>query len=552
MNQDLKLEDDLKIRKWFWAVLSVEVLTIVFFQIPTRLGFDATAFGDHGLNLNAQFLIDHHYRPGVDFGYPYGPLSLLFGQLSFGLFGSTPSTFFGAITLCDVAFALGLARFADRLRLRGPALALIAVSLPFCILFDITFTHALERVFLVWALGAQAGGCRSHALALATAGALVKPSMGFVYGFLLLAFIVAELWKKSKLSAYFLAREVQSAALTAVSGLAVSIAVYGAPATVRLALPLTGAEAYRAAHNGFFTGSGRAFWYFPGVHPGYYFGTPITFWFVASLGLIAGGGSSAFAVFASFKNREDPSHARELTLFCALLHVAFITMFFGNNASWTSYPYLLPMGVGAMTLWSNNFGKLVWSLIILGIAGQKGMINENFHAWRNTAPSTTTAGLWANRDERQEWTQVLELAKGNSSVVLASDGSAELLFPGLTPPVAATLMRGQTTVSELRRKIEQLSAAQFAIVPEVPDNLGFLNHWPEFKDALSIWGKVVFRGRYFRVYRRSDSGAATESIRRPASSGFVDTPIKHRSDEICARLAIADVASRDTGPGARA
>jgi hypothetical protein len=494
-------------QKWFWAVLAVEVLAIAFFQIPTRLGFDATAFGDNGLSLNAQFLIQHGYRPGVDFGYPYGPLSLLFGQLWFSLFGLTPHAFFSATTVCDLMFAVGLARFAKLLRLRWPALALIAMSVPFSILMDITLAHALERVLIVWALAAQADGRRSHALAMATGAVLVKPSMGFVYGFMLLVLIVAELWKDSKLTAGSLAREVQTAVLTAAVVLAASITLYGTPATFRLSLPLTGAEIYRAANNGFFTGSGQGFWYFPGVHLGYYFGTAVAFWFVATVVLIAGGCSSALAVYASFRNRQEPSPARELTLFCALLHLAFITLFFGNSTSWTSYPYLLSMGVAAMTPWSKHSRKLVWLLIILAVAGQKGMIAQNFHAWFNTAPSTVTAGLWANRDESQEWLHVLDLVKGNSSVVLVYDGSAELLFAGIAQPAAAALERGQTTASELRRKLDQFSTAQIAIIPEVLNNADFLNAWPEFKDALPKWGVVVFKGRYFTVYRRSDSRA---------------------------------------------
>lgn len=493
------------VQKWFWAILAAEVLAIVFFQIPTRLGFDGTAFGDYGFSLNAQYLIQHGYRPGVDFGYPYGPLSLLLGQLWFTLFGLTPHAFFSATTVCDLAFAVGLAQFATSMKFRGPALALIAVSVPFSILMDITLAHALERVLMVSALGAQADRRRSYALALATGAALVKPSMGFVYGFLLLVSMVAALWKKSKLTAWFVAREVQPAVVTAAVILAASMALYGASATFRLSLPLTGAELYRAANNGFFTGSGRDFWYFPGVHPGYYFGTAVAFWFAASVVLIAGGCSSAFAVLASFRNREEPSPARELTLFCAVMHIAFITLFFGNFSSWTSYPYLLAMGVGAMTLWSKYSEKLVWPLIILGAVGQKGMIDQNLHAWFNTAPGTATAGLWASSDERQEWTQVLDLAKGNSSVVLMYDGSAQLLFAGMAPLVGVTLVRGETTPSELARKFDQLSAARIAIVPEVPNSLGFLNGWPEFKDRLSKWGVVAFKGKYFTVYRRSDS-----------------------------------------------
>ena len=158
-----------------------------------------------------------------------------------------------------------------------------------------------------------------------------------------------------------------------------------------------------------------------------------------------------------------------------------------------------------MTLWSKYSEKLVWLLIILGVVGQKGMIDQNFHAWFNTAPSAATAGLWANRDERQEWLQVLDLAKGNSSVVLVYDGSAELLFAAMARPVVVTIVRGETTANELRRKIDQLSTAQIAIVPEVPNSSGFLNGWPEFEDLLSKWGVPVFKGSYFTVYRRSDS-----------------------------------------------
>ena len=499
------------VQKWFWAILAAEVIALVLFQIPTRFGFNATAFGDYGLNLLAEYLIQHGYRPGVDFGYPYGSLSLLLGKLAFTIFGLRPLTFVTTVTICDVVFAMGLARFAYVLRLRASALALIAISVPFCILFDITFGHVLERVFLAWALAAHADRRRSQALALITCATLAKPSMGFVYGFLLLIFIVATLWRESRLTIYYFVREVQPAALTAVILLSAVIAAFGVPATIRLSIPLTGAEAYRVANNGFFTGAGRAFWYFPGVHPGYYFGTGVAFWFVATACLIAGGCSSAFPVLASFKNREESNPAREMTLFCALLHVSFVTLFFGNNASWTSYPYLLSLGVGAMTLWSQFSENVVWLLILLGIAGQKGMIEANVRAWFNTAPSAATAGLWASNDERQEWIRVLDIAKVNSSVLLTYDGCAQVIVAALTKPVAATMIRGQTTASELGRKMEQLSAVQIAIVPEVVNSSGFLNAWPEFNGKLSKWGVIVYKGSFFTVYRRTDSRGPTSS-----------------------------------------
>jgi hypothetical protein len=409
-----------------------------------------------------------------------------------------------------LVFALGMARFANVLELDISALVLVAISMPFCILFDITFAHVLERVFLVWALAAHAGRRRSQALALTTVAALVKPSMGFVYGLLLLIVILMALWRKAELSVASVVREVRLAAIVGTSLLFASVAVYGLQENFKLALPLTGMEVYRISHFGFFTGAGHAFWYFPGVHFGYYLGTPIGFWLAASISLLVGGCLAASSVLASFKNLQPPAAACEITLCCTLLHLAFVILFFGNNASWTSYPYLLSMGVAAMTLWVTHSRLLVWFLIIIGVAGQKGIIDKNLHDWLNSAPSNTTAGLWATREERQEWAYVLSQLQGKATVVLVFDGSAELLFGQLSRPVVVTLIRGLTGTDELKRKIDQLSAAQFAIVPEVPNSLGFLDSWPEIKDPLLKWGKVVFRGKYFTLYQRADAKGATD------------------------------------------
>jgi hypothetical protein len=327
--------------------------------------------------------------------------------------------------------------------------------------------------------------------------------MGFVYGFLLLVFIVSALCKESRLTPYFLARELWSAAATAAAVLAVSIAAYGAPVTLKLLFPLSGREIYRVNNLGFFTGIGRAFWYFPGVHLAYYVGTPVAFWFAASFCLTAGGWSAFLALLANYTKCEEPASTHQLTFSCAFMHIAFVTLFFGTAATWSYYPYMLVTGVAAMTLWSRYSVKFVWLLIALGIFGQITMVSANFQAWRGTASSRTTAGLWANSDERAEWKHVLSLANGKSSVVLAGQGCAQLEFTEMNRPVVAQLFRGQSTASELRRQMGQLSTAQIAIVPEVPNSSGFLSVWPEFKDALSKWGMIIFKGRYFIVYRRS-------------------------------------------------
>src|SRR5689334_6070562 len=89
---------------WLSSALMAEVLIVDFLQIPARLGFNGVAFGDYGVDITAQSLIAQGYRPGLDFAYPYGPLSLLFGKYWFALFHATPAAFFTATVACDLLF----------------------------------------------------------------------------------------------------------------------------------------------------------------------------------------------------------------------------------------------------------------------------------------------------------------------------------------------------------------------------------------------------------------------------------------------------------------
>src|SRR5271167_5096079 len=74
-------------RPWLWLAFAAEVLIVDLYQMPTHLKFDAVAFGDHGLSLTAEYLIRSGYRPALDFSYPYGALSLLFGNAWFKFLG---------------------------------------------------------------------------------------------------------------------------------------------------------------------------------------------------------------------------------------------------------------------------------------------------------------------------------------------------------------------------------------------------------------------------------------------------------------------------------
>jgi hypothetical protein len=481
-------------------LFAVETLTVDFFSLPSHLSFNHFAFGDGGFNLTVQFLVRQGYTPVIDFGFPYGALSLLFGQAWFALFGLTPAAYFASIVVCDVIFALSLARFANRLKLHGPAIALILAALPFAILLTITFAHALERVLLSSALAEHAAGKRANSLALATAAIFTKPSMGYVYGLLLLLFMLRASRPLSYHSIYQYIRSLMPAAITGLCLAVLLSAVYRVPVVVQALFPITAHDSYRANNFGFF-GAGSAFWYFPGVHLGYYLGTGVSFWFGATILIIFGGCYVALRLLHGSKGNESLDLNYELVMNCAVMQTAFIAFFFGSNASWTSYAYIPMMGVAAMCGWANTLSCAGWALVLIGAVGQKSMLTDNFHRWREMAPSRETAGMWAMPDEHREWVQILGIIDDHSAIALVGDGAVQLLFESFGKPVVGSFIHGQTTSGELARGLRQLAGSSVAVVPRVAENSGFLKAWPEFSDALSGWS-VVWRSPNFIVYER--------------------------------------------------
>jgi hypothetical protein len=410
--------------------------------MPRLLSLDNVGFGDGGFDINVQALINQGYRAGIDFGYPYGALSLFYSKLWFSLLGLGPRAFCAGLLASDVIFALAMARFIWLIRVKACGITLGLIGAVLGVMGAFTLAHGLERACLSWALAEQIDSRRPRALALAAVAVLAKPSMGFVYGAWLIVLILCELRREACLTGARLAREFGPAPLAGgvlAAGLSL---IYGPPVVAHLLLPLTGAKAYQLNGFGFLGRTGRTFWYFPGVHLAYYFGTPVAFWFTATLYLFVGADVAERHLMGP-SGRDDASDETVIT--CALMHLAFVSLFFGSNASWTNYVYVLVVGTAIISGWPGRFKTIAWGLVLLGFAGQKGMVAGDLKRWKDTAPLPETVGLWAPAGERDEWRRVLALAQGGQAVVLSGDGAAQVLFPQMVAPVAASLIPGQTS-----------------------------------------------------------------------------------------------------------
>jgi|SRR5208282_3224327 len=191
-----------------FAILAAETLLLWIFQLKSSLSFSNYGFGDAGANFTMQYLLGLGLRPGLDFGYIYGLLPLLVGRFWFALFGPTPISLTVLALVCRLVVVWSIARIAARYSVGFPALAFIAVALPYVagVFAGLNIAHHLEAALLSVALAEHAYGRRQTALALVTASCLTKPSLGYVYGLLLLIFILADLSRRNGLGVAEIAR----------------------------------------------------------------------------------------------------------------------------------------------------------------------------------------------------------------------------------------------------------------------------------------------------------------------------------------------------------
>ncbi len=484
------------------AFFSIEALVVNALSVPQIFKFDFWALSDQGANLTAQYLIGRGLRPALDFGYHYGLLPLLLGRVWFALVGASVISCWIAMAILGLLVAVALARFAAALELGTVGIVFLCAAIPYAIQTNgPNLAHPLEAALLANGLAEQAAGRRGRALAFATAACFAKPSMGYVYGLLLVCLAAREMVPLGRLRPAAIWSFLLPSLITGIGLGSLLAASYGPAVLVRTLLPLSGLHAYQALNFGFLR-AGHNFWHPPGARIGYYAGTVAGLWIVGTLWLFA---CSAVAALGSSGESRLPVAVRttEMIVSCALLHAAFIVVLWGNAFCWFFYFYVLAMGIAATTMMGVLARRAAWVLIVVAIVGLKATATALGRLWIGTAPSVETAGLWAPLAEREEWTHALQIAASGPAVLLEEAGCAELEFPVLAKPVTLFLWPGLASDKDLRRKNVQLAAARWIVLPiEQPLYEGFPENLPQLARTLSNFHSV-WAGHYFAVYERS-------------------------------------------------
>ena len=484
-------------RLTLFALFATELLVLAYLQRSTLLSFDYYYFQDQGTNLVAQYLTNSGLRPAVDFGYNWGLLGLLFGRLWFGVFGATPlACEAGLFVTAGLGVAWALARISAQLKLDAPMMAIVVLTLPFAARFmPPSFSHGLEAALIANSLAYQLEGRKPVALALATAALFARPAIGFFYGAWLIILMARESYRRGRFEMNDLKSLFPAAATALVLALLLGI-TYGPQSLVHTLIPTHGVANYRASHYGFLN-QGAAFLYSRKAGWIWYLGTAAGIWIAASLWLLARGVQSLPAFVAG-----RTTHRQELTLTCALLHVVFVLLMFGNTWTWTYYFFILIIGTIAASDWRPviRFERTyVHSLVALSLLFFFSYVRQLDPGYVRD-PETR---LWWSAGQANEWARVMNLIDGKRSALMVEAGGGALLSPAFQKPVAMYLLPEYQAGGEPDREAQQLRDSD-AIVTTVlhPTYLGScLNYYPKLRDAMGNAG-ITFSGNYYVVYER--------------------------------------------------
>jgi hypothetical protein len=402
-----------------------------------------------------------------------------------------------ALAVGNLLIAWAAVRFGKNAQLGWPGRFLLLVAIPYTVNGGYpSLTHVLETVFLAHALAFQAGGRGRWALALTAATLFVKPSMAVVYGGLLCLLIALEARKTARpwrsACVQLLPAVVTAAVLTI--GL---LALFGPESFAASLSPLVGRANYLRSNYGFFFGIGRLFWMPPaeGVLQ-YYLTNQVLFWMPATFLLLAG------AVWQWLRPMD--SQRRWLATTCALGHLAFIVLLFGNRYSWFYYSFMLCFGLATVVDdWPPAWARpTVLGLALLAFLGLRSGLEGARDRWQLTHRSETAGGLWIAPIVEEEWVQVLQETAADRPVLACSQGQIEDLAPRFRSPRWWMLLPGYESPRMVHAARELVDGADCLVTTSLDGRDAEFRVAPELDAAFADF-RPVWKGEYFTVWRRS-------------------------------------------------
>ncbi|MCS7020554.1 MAG: hypothetical protein NZU63_01850 [Gemmataceae bacterium] len=471
---------------------------------PYTMGFRRFYFGDSAWPYTVELLLQEGKIPTVDFAYFYGLPVLIFNKFWFALFGMTPWALLYLYIAGIVVSMIGVVRIVTALQLDRLGSFIVVVAGPVIVNAGhllLTPVHILEPLLLIHALAAQLYGRYALSLLLVTIAAFVKPSLAYVYGLLLVFQIVTGWLPHGTPPLSERLRWLLPAAGAAAFLSVATIAWFGWQPFLATQIPWNAGKAYADFGHGFFYGVGRNLWWPQPWKPAHYFFTIAGAWLIATVVLLLG-------MLVSVRHWHTPVGRYVLT--CGILHCIFVCFLFGNEWSWIYYPYLLFIPAAAILdrgikreirpIYSST---IMLSLIIIGFLLFSVILRGSIDAvdlWANCHRNSQTNNMYACKDEKQAWAEVMELAKSQKVFVLNRTSAVHWFSPPVNGPRVWVLIRSIAAPGEIERIQEQIAAANVIVRPRWHDN--HLFDWPEFAPLLQdfrLWREYNLLDIYRRI-----------------------------------------------------
>lgn len=456
---------------------------------PHTMVFRRFYFGDSGWPYTVEMMLREGLMPITDFAYFYGLIVLLINKIWLGIFGLTPEALLIMYIIGIIASMYGVLRIVTALKLDRLASFIVVIAGPIMVNAGhmlLTPVHILEPALLINALAAQVRGRYATALALATLAALIKPSLAYVYGLLLLVQILYG-WLPQRATRLLWRQRLYMLLPAASVGVILSviaIAYFGFDRFIQTQIPLAARKAYADFQFGFFHGVGREMWWPQEWTPAHYFFTIAGAWITASIIL-------AIGTLVSLQYIYTPSGRFVAT--CGILHFIFVCFLFGNEWSWIYYPYILFLGAAViidrglkhtstLVQLSCIFCGLTVSGFLLFVVGFFWMGINGIELWKTHSRNPQTNGLYADREDREAWAEVMRLAQTQRVFVLNRTNATHIFSPPVDGPRVWVLIRSIATPGEIERVRQQIAQADVIVKPEWHDNDPL--EWPEFAEEL--------------------------------------------------------------------
>jgi hypothetical protein len=471
------------------------LLASFLFQLPTSYDFSNFVLYDPGTALRVDQLIARGYQPTLDFGFPYGLISLLVGRVFFAFTGRTPVGYLLFMLAAQILIAFGIARLAANCR--WITIVFLAVAIPHAIIpVYVNITHPLEAALLLHALADLSSGWYARALVVTTACLFIKPVLAYVLGLIIVILIITQVSRQRNL-VNNLIKHFIPAVITGVVCIVISVCYFGWLPLKATLLPLTGLKSYQALDFGFFS-NGRSFWLPTGGtisdYAQHYLFSAAGIWLLGTVLL------GLWGIFSLGKLWRAASDQHVVVLALAICHFFFIFVLFGWPGSWTYYSSLLIVGVGLGAAAHNVRPIWIGILILIALVGHTQRYQHTVNAWRWSARGDDTAGLWAYQDQRAEWSRVRAIA-AQREVFFLNNGCAELLLPGVRAPLSFFLSPATQTPIEFANIARQIEEAEVVVTFNQGPILDPW-YWEEFaaqrRQFIETW-----RGNYLTIYERA-------------------------------------------------